>query len=68
MAAAVLATDALPTELRALVAGKAEGNPFFVEELVKSLEETGVAATGRDAYELAEARDRDRRARARSRT
>ena len=41
MAAAVLATDALPDELRALVSGKAEGNPFYVEELVKSLEEGG---------------------------
>ena len=42
MAAAVLATDGLPEELRALVAAKADGNPFYVEELVKSLEETGV--------------------------
>ena len=42
MAAVVLATDALPAELRALVAAKAEGNPFYVEELVRSLEETGV--------------------------
>src|SRR2546425_476426 len=41
MAAAVLATDELPAELRALVAAKAEGNPFYVEELVKSLEESG---------------------------
>src|SRR4029077_12399203 len=42
MAAAVLATAALPAELRALVAAKAEGNPFYVEELIKSFEETGV--------------------------
>jgi len=41
MAAAVLAGDSLPSELRALVAAKAEGNPFYVEELVKSLEEGG---------------------------
>jgi len=41
MAAAVLAAGALPEELRALVVRKAEGNPFYVEELVKSLEETG---------------------------
>src|SRR5258706_83722 len=51
MAAAVLATDTLPAELRALVAAKAEGNPFYVEELVKSLEEGGVLrrADGRAA-------------------
>ena len=41
MAAAVLAAGALPDDLRALVVGKAEGNPFYVEELAKSLEEAG---------------------------
>ena len=41
MAAAVLATEALPNELQALVERRAEGNPFYVEELVKSLEENG---------------------------
>jgi predicted ATPase len=40
-AAAVLAADTLPAELRTLVSRKAEGNPFYVEELVKSLEESG---------------------------
>jgi class 3 adenylate cyclase/tetratricopeptide (TPR) repeat protein len=53
MAAAVLATDALPAELRALVAAKAEGNPFYVEELVKSLDETGVLRRRDGRYELA---------------
>jgi class 3 adenylate cyclase/tetratricopeptide (TPR) repeat protein len=53
MAAAVLATDALPAELRALVAAKAEGNPFYVEELVKSLEETGILVQRDGGYELA---------------
>ncbi|HTO11902.1 MAG TPA: adenylate/guanylate cyclase domain-containing protein [Candidatus Binatia bacterium] len=43
MAAAVLAAGALPEGLRALVVGKAEGNPFYVEELVKSLEEGAVS-------------------------
>ena len=42
VAEAVLAADALPPELRALVAARAEGNPFYVEELVRSLEESGV--------------------------
>ena len=53
MAAAVLATDRLPEELRALVAAKADGNPFYVEELVKSLEETGVLRQKDGRYELA---------------
>jgi class 3 adenylate cyclase/tetratricopeptide (TPR) repeat protein len=41
MAAAALAAETLPEELRGLIVGKAEGNPFYVEELVKSLEEAG---------------------------
>jgi len=45
IAQAVLSADALPAELRALVADKAEGNPFYVEELVRSLEETGALRT-----------------------
>jgi predicted ATPase len=50
MAAAVLDADALPDELRRLIDGKAEGNPFYVEELVKSLEEDGTLR--RDAGRL----------------
>lgn len=38
---AVLAAEALPAGLQALIRRKAEGNPFFVEELVKSLKESG---------------------------
>ena len=53
MVAAVLATDALPDELRGLVGGKAEGNPFYVEELVKSLEESGALRRVGTRYELA---------------
>jgi transcriptional regulator with PAS, ATPase and Fis domain len=41
MARALLRTDRLPEDLESLVVGKAEGNPFFVEELVRSLEELG---------------------------
>lgn len=40
IAQAVLAADDLPQELQSLIHRKAEGNPFFVEELVKSLRET----------------------------
>jgi tetratricopeptide (TPR) repeat protein len=53
MAAAVLATDTLPAGLRALVATKAEGNPFYVEELVKSLEESGVLRRANGRLDLA---------------
>jgi class 3 adenylate cyclase/tetratricopeptide (TPR) repeat protein len=41
MAEAVLATDALPDDLKALILWKTEGNPFFIEEVVRSLQETG---------------------------
>ena len=34
--------DAVPEALRALVAGRAEGNPFFAEELVRMLLEDGI--------------------------
>lgn len=40
IAEAVLSAADLPRELQALIHRKAEGNPFFVEELVKSLRET----------------------------
>ena len=42
MARAMLGTEALPPEVQRLVVQKAEGNPFFVEEVVKSLQELGV--------------------------
>jgi class 3 adenylate cyclase/tetratricopeptide (TPR) repeat protein len=41
MTVAVLASADLPPELHGIVQRKAEGNPFFVEELIKSLGETG---------------------------
>src|SRR2546422_8128874 len=40
MAAAVLAVDELPDDLRMLIAGKAEGNPFYVEELRRDRKST----------------------------
>ena len=43
MAASVVAAGALPDHLRELVVGKADGNPFYVEELVKSLDEGAVS-------------------------
>jgi predicted ATPase len=53
MAQAILATDSLPEELRTLIARKAEGNPFYVEEVVKSLQEVGGIRPAGDRYVLA---------------
>ena len=41
MAAALLEGPVLPTEIQELITHKAEGNPFFVEEVTKSLLELG---------------------------
>jgi tetratricopeptide (TPR) repeat protein len=57
MAQAILATKRLPEALKALVARKAEGNPFFVEEVVKSLLEVGVLRRTVDGYMLAKRLD-----------
>jgi class 3 adenylate cyclase/tetratricopeptide (TPR) repeat protein len=44
-----------PPELQRLVTAKAEGNPFFVEEMVKSLLETGALQRHNGRYEAAKA-------------
>jgi class 3 adenylate cyclase/tetratricopeptide (TPR) repeat protein len=41
MADALLRDHSVPEELRALIYRKSEGNPFFVEEVVRSLQEAG---------------------------
>jgi class 3 adenylate cyclase/tetratricopeptide (TPR) repeat protein len=41
MADVLIANSDVPEELRGLILRKAEGNPFFVEEVVKSLHEIG---------------------------
>jgi len=41
IARSLLGADELPPELQSLIVDKAEGNPFFVEELVLSLQEMG---------------------------
>ena len=53
MAHALLATATLPDALKALIVRKAEGNPFFVEEVVKSLLEVGALRRAGDSYTLA---------------
>jgi class 3 adenylate cyclase/tetratricopeptide (TPR) repeat protein/ribosomal protein L40E len=52
MAKGLLATEHLPPELNTLITRKAEGNPFFVEEVVKSLQEIGVIRQIEDRYIL----------------
>jgi class 3 adenylate cyclase/tetratricopeptide (TPR) repeat protein len=42
LAEAALQVSALPATLRALIVGKAEGNPLYLEEAVRSLLESGV--------------------------
>jgi len=52
MAAAVLRTAVLPREVQSLIMDKAEGNPFFLEEVVKSLRELRVMRERDGRYEL----------------
>jgi class 3 adenylate cyclase/tetratricopeptide (TPR) repeat protein len=53
MAQALLAAQSLPDELKSLIVSKAEGNPFFVEEVVKSLQELGAIRRDGERYVLA---------------
>jgi class 3 adenylate cyclase/tetratricopeptide (TPR) repeat protein len=48
----MLATSALPMELRDWIMQKAEGNPFFIEEVLTSLLETGALAQKDGRYLL----------------
>ena len=52
MALGVLAVDELPDDLQALLVRRAEGNPFFVEEVLRSLQETGALRRGTRRLEL----------------
>jgi class 3 adenylate cyclase/tetratricopeptide (TPR) repeat protein len=52
MTRAMLATERLPDALQTLIAEKAEGNPFFVEEVVKSLQEIGAIRLESGGYVL----------------
>ncbi len=58
MASGVLASAELPEELQALLAAKAEGNPFFLEEVTCALREEGVLSVedGRAVLDRAAAR------------
>ena len=52
MAGRLLAAEDFPEEIRALIAAKAEGNPFFIEEVTKSLVEMGALVRTDDGYAL----------------
>ena len=57
MTKAILATEQVPEELHTLIVRKAEGNPFFVEEVVKSLHEVGALRRDDGRYVLAKRLD-----------
>ena len=44
--------DQVPTSLAELIVNGAEGNPFYIEELVKMLVEDGVIETGADRWHI----------------
>jgi tetratricopeptide (TPR) repeat protein len=48
----LLSTSALSEELRAFITRKAEGNPFFVEELLRSLIGHGALVRGEGGWEV----------------
>ena len=52
VAGGLLGVEKLPAALQALVLDKAEGNPFFIEELVRSLQEQGVVRRANDQVAL----------------
>jgi transcriptional regulator with AAA-type ATPase domain/tetratricopeptide (TPR) repeat protein len=58
IAQGLLASDDLPPELQALIVDKAEGNPFFVEELMRSLLETGAVRRDGERVVMSGALDR----------
>jgi class 3 adenylate cyclase/tetratricopeptide (TPR) repeat protein len=52
MAGQVLKVGSLPPELEELITSKSEGNPFYIEELTKSLLESGVLRHENGGYAL----------------
>jgi class 3 adenylate cyclase/tetratricopeptide (TPR) repeat protein len=48
----VLGAEALPADVQELVTAKAEGNPFYIEEVAKALVEAGVLERVDDTYRL----------------
>jgi predicted ATPase len=52
MTRAMLATAHLPEAVQALIVQKAEGNPFFIEEVVKFLQDVGALRRQGEHYVL----------------
>jgi predicted ATPase/class 3 adenylate cyclase len=52
MTRSILAVDSLPGDLQAAIVRKSEGNPFFVEEVIKSLKEIGAIRRSQDRFVL----------------
>jgi tetratricopeptide (TPR) repeat protein len=52
LAQSVLQQASLPQELTSLITGKGEGNPFYIEEVTKSLVESGVLRERNGNYML----------------
>ncbi len=50
LVASLLAVDGLSVQVRALIVDKAEGNPYFVEEVVRSLIDRGVVQREGDRW------------------
>jgi tetratricopeptide (TPR) repeat protein len=48
MVTRLLSLESLPFALKELISGRAEGNPFFVEELIRTLIERGALAQSED--------------------
>jgi class 3 adenylate cyclase/tetratricopeptide (TPR) repeat protein len=49
----VLGVASLPAEVKALICRKAEGNPFYLEELTRSFVDTGILRRAEGGYALA---------------
>jgi class 3 adenylate cyclase/tetratricopeptide (TPR) repeat protein len=52
MVGSLLRTDAIPRQLRTFIRDKAEGNPFYLEEVINSLIETDVLIKDNGSWEL----------------
>lgn len=52
MVVSLLGTDRVPADLRKFIQRKVEGNPFYVEEAINSLVETGALARDDGAWKL----------------
>jgi len=52
MTRSLLDVDSLPEDLQTMIVRKAEGNPFFVEEVVKTLRETAAIRRSEDRFVL----------------